>query len=156
MIPLVALAMGWYMESPWHVHLFHSSILFRIKVELFFSLFSDLPSKCIECGALLTCVCPLSVLPLTDRYMSALGASYGRPYWKMYQSEPEETPFCYGVTDRLFRLERADGLTGSRVRDDTSILFSISTAVDDEVKMACRQLYEAQSNERRQVTSARR
>ncbi|KAI6815555.1 hypothetical protein KC332_g4079 [Hortaea werneckii] len=78
-----------------------------------------------------------------------LTVSYGRPYWKMYLSEPEGTPFCYGVTDRLFRLERADGLTGSRVRDDTSTLFSISTAVDDDVKMACRELYEAQNNGRR-------
>ncbi|KAI7481683.1 hypothetical protein KC351_g6219 [Hortaea werneckii] len=85
-----------------------------------------------------------------------LTVSYGRPYWKMYSSEPEETPFCYGVTDRLFRLERADGLTGSRVRDDTSTLFSISTAVDYDVKMACRELYEAQNNGRRQVTSAGR
>ncbi|KAI7260270.1 hypothetical protein KC343_g1895 [Hortaea werneckii] len=83
-----------------------------------------------------------------------LTVSYGRPYWKMYSSGPEETPFCYGVTDRLFRLERADGLTGSRVRDDTSTLFSISTAVDQDVKIACRELYEAQSNGHRQSTSA--
>ncbi|KAI7508881.1 hypothetical protein KC347_g5746 [Hortaea werneckii] len=85
-----------------------------------------------------------------------LTVSYGRPYWKMYSSEPEETPFCYGVTDRLFRLERADGLPGSQVRDDTGTLFSISTAVEDDVKMACVEVYEAQSNGNRQDTSASR
>ncbi|GAB1740782.1 hypothetical protein NU219Hw_g5865t1 [Hortaea werneckii] len=78
-----------------------------------------------------------------------LTVNFGRPYWTMRSSEPEEVPFCYGVTDRLLRLERADGLTGSRVKDDTSTLFSISTAVDDDVKMACRAVYEAQNNERR-------
>ncbi|KAI7547213.1 hypothetical protein KC331_g5153 [Hortaea werneckii] len=75
-----------------------------------------------------------------------LTVSYGRPCWTMHSSEPEETPFCYGVTDRLFRLERADGLTGSRVRDDTSTLSSISTAVDDNVKVACREVCEAQND----------
>ncbi|KAI7100585.1 hypothetical protein KC367_g7809 [Hortaea werneckii] len=85
-----------------------------------------------------------------------LTVSYGRPHWKMYSSEPEKTPFCYGVTDRLSRLERADGLSKSQVRDDTSTLFSISTAVDDDVKMVCREVYEAQSNGHCQETSARR
>ncbi|RMX89192.1 hypothetical protein D0869_01061 [Hortaea werneckii] len=89
---------------------------------------------------------------LSDREIGIehnLTVSYGRPYWTMHSSEPEETPFCYGVTDRLLRLERADGLLGSRVRDDTSTLFSISTAVDDDVKMACREVYEAENGKAR-------
>lgn len=78
-----------------------------------------------------------------------LTMSYGSPYWTMRVSGPEQVPFCYGVWDRLLRLERADGLVGSPLRDSANEEFSISTSVDQETITAFRQAYEAQYGGRR-------
>lgn len=57
-------------------------------------------------------------------------------------------PVAYGTRESYLRLERADGLVGSSVRDDPRRTFKIATSMDERELRECRESFDFLSGER--------